>query len=183
MKTVAIFGGSFNPPHLAHVLAVTAVRSTEDVDEILVVPTYQHPFAKPLAPFDDRVELCRLAMEWIPGVSVSRVEEELAGDSRTLRTLEHLRAAHPDWSMRLVLGADILLEAHKWYRFDEVQRIAPPIVLGRAGVDAAGAPRPLLPEISSTHVRQCIAEGRFDEIRNLVPRAVLTRIRERGLYR
>ena len=88
MKTVAIFGGSFNPPHLAHVLAVTAVRSTEDVDEILVVPTYQHPFAKPLAPFDDRVELCRLAMEWIPGVSVSRVEEELAGDFKAWRRAE-----------------------------------------------------------------------------------------------
>ncbi|CAN5289763.1 nicotinate-nucleotide adenylyltransferase [soil metagenome] len=183
MTTVAIFGGSFNPPHLAHVLAVTAVRSTEDVDLVLVVPTYQHPFAKPIAPFSDRIELCRLAMEWIPGVSVSRVEEELAGESRTLRTLEHLRAAHPDWSMRLVMGADILLEAHKWYRFDEVKRLAPPIVLGRAGIDAEGAPRAVLPEISSTYVRQCISEGRERDIASLVPRNVLARIREKGLYR
>jgi nicotinate-nucleotide adenylyltransferase len=183
MTTVAIFGGSFNPPHLAHVLAVTAVRVLEDIDEVVVIPTFRHPFAKPLAPFDERVELCRLAMGWIPGVSISRVEEELPGESRTLYTLEHLRKVHPDWSMRLVMGADILLEAHKWHRFDEVKRIAPPIVLGRIGISAAGAPLPVLPEISSTHVRQCIAEERWSEIEALVPRLVLARIREKGLYR
>ena len=180
---VAIFGGSFNPPHLAHVLAVAAVRTTEDVDAIVVIPTFRHPFAKPLAPFDERVLMCELAMSWIPGVSVSRIEEELPGESRTLHTLEHLQRLHPEWAMRLVMGADILLEAHKWYRFDDVKRLAPPIVLGRAGVHAEGAPRPVLPDISSTHVRQAIEGGRWDEVAHLVPRVVLARIREKGLYR
>ena len=60
--TTAIFGGSFNPPHLAHVLAVTVVRAREEVDRVLVIPTYQHPFAKSLAPYDDRVKMCELAM-------------------------------------------------------------------------------------------------------------------------
>ena len=183
MIRVAIFGGSFNPPHLSHVLAAAAVHSTEDVDRILVVPTFRHPFAKALAPFDDRVAMCELAMGWIPGVSVSRVEEELSGESRTLYTLQHLARLHPDWSMRLVMGADILLEAHKWHRFDEVKKLAPPIVLGRAGFDVEGAPRALLPEISSTHVRQCIADGRIEDVRSLVPRTVLARIEERKLYR
>jgi nicotinate-nucleotide adenylyltransferase len=180
---VAIFGGSFNPPHLAHVLAVACVRSLEDVDRIVVVPTFRHPFAKQLAPFEERLELCRLAMGWIPGVEISRVEEELGGESRTLYTLEHLQRANPTWSMRLVMGADILLEAPKWHRFDDVKKLAPPIVLGRVGVNAPGAPPPVLPEISSTHVRQCLAEGRDAELAALVPRAVLARIRARGLYR
>ncbi len=180
---VAIFGGSFNPPHLAHVLAITCVRSLEDVDRILVVPTFRHPFAKALVPFDERIELCRLAMGWIPGVEISRVEEELGGESRTLYTLEHLQRQNPTWAMRLVMGADILLEAPKWHRFDDVKKLAPPIVLGRAGISAPGAPPAVLPEISSTHVRQCLAEDRVDELVSVVPRAVLARIRERGLYR
>lgn len=180
---VAVFGGSFNPPHLAHVLAVTAVLATHEVDKILVVPTFQHPFAKALAPYDDRVEMCRLAMGWLPKIEVSRVEEELGGESRTLRTVEHLRAQHPDWSLRLVVGADILLEAKKWHGFDQIVALAPLIVLGRAGVGGTVAPEPLLPEISSTEVRTKLAAGKSEELGSLVPREVLAYIRQKGLYR
>ncbi|MGH7437367.1 MAG: nicotinate-nicotinamide nucleotide adenylyltransferase, partial [Polyangiaceae bacterium] len=141
--TVGFFGGSFNPPHVAHVLACTLLLSVEGVDRVLVVPTYQHPFAKALAPFDDRVRMCELAMGWIPGVEVSRVEEALGGESRTLRTIEHLVSAHPGWNLRLVIGADVLAEAPRWYAFDGIAKMAPPIVLGRTG--AAAGPGALLP--------------------------------------
>jgi nicotinate-nucleotide adenylyltransferase len=179
---VAVFGGSFNPPHVAHVLAVALTLSTHDVDRILVVPTFKHPFAKPLAPYDDRVTMCELAMGWLPRVEVSRVEEELGGDSRTLRTLEHLAAAHRDWRLRLVIGADILAESSKWFGFEEIARIAPPIVLGRAGVGRNDAPPPLLPDVSSTEIRTKLAAGATDQLVSLVPRAVLAHIAERGLY-
>src|SRR5580692_5169959 len=131
MRVVAVFGGSFNPPHLGHVLATAYVLSMFEVDEVLVVPTYRHPFAKTLAPYEDRVLMCRLAMAWMPNVEVSRVEEEIGGDGRTLVTLEHLASAHPDWKMRLLIGADLLTEAPRWYRFDAVSALAPPLVLGR----------------------------------------------------
>ncbi len=185
---VAVFGGSFNPPHVSHVLACASVLSTTDVERILVVPTYLHPFAKALASYEDRVAMCELAMGWIPGVEVSRVEEALGGESRTLRTLQHLVGEHPDWQLRLVIGADILLESSKWFGFDQIRELAPPIVLGRAGIhghggqDGGGAPRPLLPEISSTQVRTMIAEGRHDDLAPLVPRRVLDYVFERGLY-
>jgi nicotinate-nucleotide adenylyltransferase len=181
-EAVAIFGGSFNPPHLAHVLAVTAVLSTTDVARVVVVPAYQHPFAKALAPYEDRVTMCELAMGWLPRVEISRVEEELGGESRTLRTLEHLKKVHPSWQLRLIMGADVLLESHKWYRFDEVCALAPPLVIGRAGVEHAQAPAPVLPAISSTDVRARLAAGKFDELSPIVPRAVLAHIRARGLY-
>jgi nicotinate-nucleotide adenylyltransferase len=180
---VGVFGGSFNPPHLAHVLAVTTVLATSDVDRVLVVPAFQHPFAKSLAPYDDRVTMCKLAMGWLPRVEVSRVEEELGGESRTLRTLEHLKRANPTWALRLVMGADLLLEAPKWYRFDDVSKVAPPLVLGRVGVEHAGAPPPVLPAISSTDVRARLAAGELDALGAIVPRAVLAHIRARGLYR
>jgi nicotinate-nucleotide adenylyltransferase len=177
-----VFGGSFNPPHLAHVLAVTVVLSRFDVERILVVPTHQHPFAKSLAPYDDRVAMCELAMGWLPRVEVSRVEEELGGESFTLRTIEHLRAKHPTYDLRFVMGADLVTESAKWHRWDRVTELAPPIVLGRAGVSYPGAPAAVLPEISSTEVRSMIAAERWSELEVLVPRKVLAHVRSRGLY-
>jgi len=181
-ERVAIYGGSFNPPHLAHVLAATVVLATEEIDRIVVIPTFQHPFAKALAPFEDRVTMCELAMGWLPKVEISRVEEELGGESRTLRTIEHLRGAKPTWSMRLLMGADLLVESPKWFGFDRIAAIAPPLVLGRVGVEIAGAPPPVLPSISSTDVRAKIAAKEWDELAALVPRAVLAHVRARGLY-
>jgi nicotinate-nucleotide adenylyltransferase len=179
---VAIFGGSFNPPHVAHVLACALVLGVEDVERVLVVPAFQHPFAKALAPFEDRVAMCRAAFASLPAVDVSRVEEELGGESRTLRTLEHLAKDHPDWAMRLVVGADILGEAPRWFGFDAITKIAPLLVLGRAGFDAPGAGPALLPEVSSTRVREAIARGAWSEAGQLVPRAVLAHVRAKGLY-
>jgi nicotinate-nucleotide adenylyltransferase len=185
---VAIFGGSFNPPHVAHVLAVAWVLATQAVDRVVVVPTFQHPFAKALAPYDARVAMCELAMGWLGAsgtcpVVVSRVEEELGGESRTLRTLEHLAKVNPDWSMRLVMGADIILEADKWFRFDRVQELAPPLVLGRVGFRATGAPGAVLPEVSSTDVRAKIAAGDWAALEALVPLRVLEYVKANALYR
>jgi nicotinate-nucleotide adenylyltransferase len=179
---VAVFGGSFNPPHLAHLLAVTVVLARFDVARVLVVPTYQHPFAKALAPYEDRVRMCELAMGFLPGVEISRVEEQLGGESRTLRTIEHLHAQHPEWSLRFVMGADLVLESSKWFGFEKIAALAPPIVLGRVGVTYDGAPPAVLPAISSTEVRTMIGAGRWEELEPLVPRRVLEHARAQGLY-
>jgi nicotinate-nucleotide adenylyltransferase len=180
---VAIFGGSFNPPHIAHVLAAVYILSTEPIDEVLVVPVYKHPFSKELASFDDRLDMCRQAFEWIPRVFVSAVERDLDGESLTLRTLEHLAVLHPDWSMRLLIGADVVNDLPKWHRFDRIAEIAPPVILGRAGVNAEGAPEAILPRASSTEVREALAQGDTERLEKLVPRNVLSLIAERGLYR
>jgi nicotinate-nucleotide adenylyltransferase len=181
--TIAIFGGSFNPPHVAHLLAVTVVLARFEIDRLLVVPTYQHPFAKSLVPYEDRVKMCELAMGWLPRVEVSRVEETLGGESRTLRTIEHLKKEHPNEPLRLVMGADIVVESNKWFGFDRIVELAPPIVLGRVGVSYDGAPPPILPAISSTDVRKKIAEGRFGELEEYLPKDVLAYVKSHGLYR
>jgi nicotinate-nucleotide adenylyltransferase len=179
---VVVFGGSFNPPHVAHLMAAVYVLATAPVDDVLVVPVYRHPFSKELAPFEDRLEMCRLAFSWIPRVTVSAVERELGGESLTLRTLEHLAVAHPDWSMRLLIGADVLPDLPKWHRFDRIAEIAPPIVVGRAGVTAEGAPEPVLPRVSSTEVREAIAGNDEERAARLVPSNVLAYARAHGLY-
>jgi nicotinate-nucleotide adenylyltransferase len=185
VKTVAIFGGSFNPPHVAHQMACLWVLATQSVDEVWLIPTWRHAFEKQLAPFADRLAMCRLAAAPLgPRVQVSTIEEELAGEhSRTLVTLEALSARHPDVAWRLVIGADILPERGKWYRWEEVERLAPPIVLGRQGYVAPPELGELveLPAISSTLVRARVGAG--ESIASLVPREVASYLGERGLYR
>jgi len=186
MATAAVFGGSFNPPHVAHVLAAAYAVSTADVDRVLCVPVLKHAFDKELEPFEHRAAMCNLALGWIPGVDVSRVEATLGAPSRTLRTLEHLGAEHPDWQFRLLIGSDVLTETHKWFAFDEVRRLAPPLVLARVGFPTAQAPVAVLPDVSSTRVRELLSKREVNsdnELRSLVPRRVLEYIREHELYR
>ncbi len=189
LTRVALFGGSFNPTHVAHALVALYVLETAPVDELWFVPTFRHAFGKDLAPFDDRVAMCELAAAALgPRVSVSRVEEEVAKatgrESRTLFLLEHLARVRPDVSPRLVIGADVLHDTAAWHRWDEVCRRAPPIVVGRAGVEpppGAHVSELAMPPVSSTEVRRRLAAG--EDAAGLVSGAVLGYIARRGLYR
>jgi nicotinate-nucleotide adenylyltransferase len=194
MATIAIYGGSFNPPHVAHQMVCLFVLETEALDGLWLLPTFRHPFDKQLAPFDDRVAMCeRMAAPFGGRVAVSRIEEEMAGrpgfvSSRTAETLQALVDAHPGDRFRLVVGADVLAEIDKWYRWDEVVRLAPPLVIGRSGFahPAAGpdGTRSLgleMPEVSSSEVRARLARG--ESAHPLVPRSVMEYIGRRGLYR
>ncbi len=182
-ERVAIFGGSFNPPHVAHVLAAAYVLACTDVDLCLVVPCYRHPFAKTLASFEDRLEMCRRAFGDLARVQISNVEEELGGESKTVRTLEYLQERHPHWRMRLVVGADVVHEMDRWTAPERVRELAPPFVLGRLGVASPpgyeDAPL-VLPEVSSTAIRAALAVG--EKPAGLLPRRVAEYALERGLY-
>lgn len=180
-RRTAVYGGSFDPPHVGHVLAVAYALSTGEVDEVLVVPCFRHPFAKSLTPFDARVEMVEAAMAPLRWVTVSRVEELLGGESRTLRTVKHLLAEEPDRKLRLLIGADILADAPKWHGFDEVVALAPLLVLGRVGFLRDDAPIPVLPDVSSTKVRAAVPAGQ--DLGALVPARVLEIIRRDGLYK
>ncbi len=189
MATIGLFGGSFNPLHIAHQMVALYVLETCSVDELWMMPTYRHAFAKELVAFDDRVRMCELASQALgPRAKVSRIEEELAAGqpathvNRTLDTLQALHARHPELSFRLIVGADLLAESHKWYRWDDICALAPPIVVGRSGGRSGHGDLDVeMPAISSTQVRERIARG--DSVAALVPRGVLRYIGERGLYK
>jgi nicotinate-nucleotide adenylyltransferase len=182
-RSVAILGGSFNPPHVAHLMAAYWTLATQDVREVWLLPSYRHPFGKELAPFEDRVRMCELAVRGVRGVAVCTAERELAADphvGKTARTLEHLVAKHPDTDFALVIGADILPDTPRWWRWDRVQALARLIVVGREGFPPVpGAPT--FPAISSTEIRARLARG--DDVSGLVPRKVREYVAEKGLYR
>ena len=183
MTTVAIFGGSFNPPHLAHVLAAAFVLAMEDaVDELWVVPCFQHPFCKNLASFEDRLAMSQLAFSWLPRVVVSTVERDLGGESRTIRTIRHLQQLDPQRKMRLVIGTDVVLDAPRWDSFDEIERLAPPIVLARQGFSHTTASQSVFPSVSSTQIRRALQLGDLDRVRAWVPPLVVRYMLDRSLY-
>ena len=181
---IALFGGSFDPPHLGHLLVVAHVLATEPVDELWMVPVFEHPFGKRLhASFDARLRLCEAALASVPlpRARVSRAEEELKGEGRTVDLLEHLHARFPNDRLALVLGSDLLADKPQWRRFDRIEELARIIVLQRGGFAAQQAAGVILPQVSSTQVRSLLASG--GDASGLVPRAVLERVAAEGLYR
>jgi nicotinate-nucleotide adenylyltransferase len=179
---IAIFGGSFNPPHVSHQLACAYVLATARprVEKLWMVPTWKHPFDKQLAPFADRVAMCERATAPFGGrVEVSRIEEELGGESYTLTTVKALYARHPEVELAVVIGADLVSERQRWHGWTELARLVEFIVVGRSGsqpVDGAVA----LPAVSSTEVRARL--GRGQSVEGWVAADVIDYIRARGLY-
>ncbi len=183
---VALLGGSFNPPHVAHLMAAYWILATQGVDEVWLLPAFRHPFGKSLAAFPDRVRMCQLAISDLDHdrVRVCPDEAELASDplvGKTARTLEHLAAKYPGTRFALVVGSDILGETAKWYRWDRVQELARIMVVGREGHPEGAGDAPLLPPISSTLVRERLERG--EPVSDVVPRRVLEYIAAAGLYR
>jgi nicotinate-nucleotide adenylyltransferase len=176
---LAVYGGSFDPPHVAHTLVCAYVLSTQRVDRVLVLPAARHPFDKPLTPFEHRVRMCELAFRDLRRVEICTVAAELPGPGYTLHILEELKRRYPDAQLRLVVGSDILSETRAWHRFDLVERLAPLIVIERAGHES-GHGAFVLPDVSSSEARRSLRAGESTEGR-LDPH-VEAYARAHGLY-
>jgi nicotinate-nucleotide adenylyltransferase len=178
---VALLGGSFNPPHVGHLLAAHYVRATQGVDEVWLMPTFLHPFGKVTAPFEHRVRMCELLCQDTSGwMKTSRVESEVGKGGRTVDTLEFLLARYPGYRFTLTIGSDILKDLPHWKDFDRIQRMARVVVLHRAGYPADEAVGPPLALVSSTVIRDRLARGELPS--DLVPGTVLAYAREHHLF-
>ena len=183
MPEIALFGGSFDPPHVGHLLAAAYVLATEPVDELWLVPVFAHPFGKQFqGSYPHRLELCERLAQSLSRTRVSRAEEE-SGQARTVDLLEYLHGKHPALRWALVLGTDLNAERPQWKNFDRIAELARIITVQRAGYPEARGPRleAVLPEISSTQVRALLKSGA--DVSHLVPRAVLETIEAAGTYR
>ena len=199
MKQIGIYGGTFDPPHVGHVRAVQYALCALKLDELLVIPAGTSPgkdgqAAKVTAA--QRLEMTRIAMGEIPGVTVLDTELRRDGISYTADTLDELRSQYPDAELVLLLGADKFLSFTEWYRAAEILQNASLAVLSRGEypkarevlaqaekLEATGAKVTLLEnpvtEISSTDVRRLLVFGCAEEF---VPPKVLAWILGNGLY-
>lgn len=116
---IAIYGGSFDPPHLGHVEAAQIVIEELHPDRFLLIPANISPFKREQAASptpEGRMELCRLAFAGLPGLEVSDIEIRRGGKSYTADTVEELRGQYPEDELLLVVGSDVLEDFAHWYK-------------------------------------------------------------------
>ncbi len=188
-----ILGGTFNPPHLAHLIVAQAVHEALELDQVLLVPTARHPFkGDSAASPKDRAAMTELAVAGDPTLVADRIEVARGGTSYTVDTLRALREREPKTAWHLVIGRDILAELADWREVETLPELAEIVVTTR-GPHAIDSPAPRLPfggdctfvpvpslEISSTEIRRRVAAGQ--SIRYWVPAGVEAYIREHELY-
>ncbi len=186
---IGLFGGSFDPVHVGHLLMARDALEELALDRLLLVPAGVNPHrldAAPRAPAWARLEMLRAAVADDPALEVDPLELEREGPSYSIDTVETLQSRWPGSEIFLLLGEDNLPKLPAWHRFDELCHRVHFVCFGRRFEGALPGNLPPLHrlarriDISSTEVRARIAERL--PIRYLVPEAVHRLIYTHGLY-
>jgi nicotinate-nucleotide adenylyltransferase len=185
-----VFGGTFDPPHVGHLVTAVNVRHALALDVVLLVVAgrpWQKEGTRVLSGAEDRLALVEAAVRGVPGLRASDLEVRRDAPSYTADTLAAIRAAEPDAELFTILGEDAAAGLPTWERWQEVVRSSHLVVVDRPGVLA---PLPEGPswlrvevphlEVSSTDLRARVVDGR--PLDYLLPSAVIDLIRSSGLY-
>ena len=160
---VAVYGGSFNPPHVAHAMVASWLVWSGEVDQVWFVPVYQHAFekvhGKKLVPYETRVRWCELmAKELGASFRTSRIESTLPTPSYSVDTLRALKHQFPEGEFRLVVGADVVSQLPQWKEWEQIESMFSPIIVGRVGYEGHRA-KMVFPDVSSTSIRDAVKTG------------------------
>ncbi|MBP9127327.1 MAG: nicotinate (nicotinamide) nucleotide adenylyltransferase [Elusimicrobia bacterium] len=181
------FGGSFDPVQAGHIALARAALKERGLKRVYLVPAGCSPFKEegPRASGRDRIRLIRAAIRGVPGLCVAKWELGRAGPSFTYQTLRSLHRRFPHRRWELVMGQDAWASFTRWRRWRELAKRCPLVVGRRPGTAGRGGPsafflRSKLPLVSSTRVREALAQGK--SVRRWVPSAVALEMKRRGLY-
>jgi len=188
MRSIGLFGGSFDPVHHGHLIVARVAAEVLGLHELRFVPAREQPFKRGQhgAPAAERAVMLELAVAGSPGLAVERIELEREGPSYTVDTLEALRAQAPDSAFTLLLGADAAAELGAWHRAGELPGLARIVVFARPGTSipasaliAASIAVPAI-DISATEIRRRARAGA--PVRYWVPDAVAEYMARHRLY-
>ena len=190
---VGVFGGTFDPPHVGHVLTAGDACETLGLDKLIFVPAAGQPFkvnAPAMAPPRDRLEMVRLAIADDPRFEVSDIEIERGGLSYTVETLEALALSKPGAKLFLIIGIDALDSFERWRSPERIRELATIAVLSRRDKSLAekeGGDGSVIQvssrriDVSSTEIRRRLKEGK--PITAFVAESVERYIATANLYR
>jgi nicotinate-nucleotide adenylyltransferase len=188
---IGVFGGTFDPIHVGHLVAAANVRHALALERVLLVVAnepWQKSGQRAITPAPERLAMVAASVSGHEALYADDREIRRGGPSYTADTLAELTAAHRDAELFLVLGSDAVKGLDTWERIEEVRRLATLVVVNRAGMQAPFVDPswrvehvdiPNL-EISSTQLRARARDGRPLDF--LVPEAAVRLVRERGLY-
>ena len=130
-KKVGIYGGSFDPIHLGHLITARSVKEIRNLSEIIFVPTYKSPLKLNIeaASTEDRFMMTKLAVEKYSGFSVSNYEIDKDEISYTINTIKYFKEKYDN--LELIIGYDNFLIFHKWYRWEEILDLVDIVILKR----------------------------------------------------
>jgi nicotinate-nucleotide adenylyltransferase len=191
-ERLGIFGGTFDPPHVGHLVTAVNVRHELRLDRVLLVVNdqpWQKLGTRDITPAEDRFAMVAAAVGKVEGLEASRIELDRGGMSYTADTLAQLRGEDPARELFVILGTDAARGLPTWERADEVRAMASIVVVERPGSDEGEPPpgwawtRVEVPrlEVSSTDLRARVADGR--PLDYLLSPEVIETIQDRGLYR
>jgi nicotinate-nucleotide adenylyltransferase len=194
---IGLLGGTFNPPHIGHLVCATHALAGLELDRVLLVPVHEPPHKPAEADpgVENRVELCRRAVAGNEQLDVSLVDAEVPGPSFTVDTLSRLHDRCPGDQLTFIVGGDMAFSLPTWREPEAILELAELGVAEREGVRRADIAERLsdlgtdnvrffhMPrlDISSSQIRRMVADG--GPIRYLVPDAVAAYIEREGLYR
>ncbi len=170
---VAIFGGSFDPPHFAHIEVLKYLIAQNKFDEVWVIPSKKNPLKPTQSRYSDRIKMCQLAFEEInPSIKIIEEEKELTGF--TIDLIQHLKKKFPEHHFTFLGGSDLQQEMQQWKDHEELKK----------QIQFEFFPRPPqpspFPNISSTEIRQSVKKQL--PIDHFVLKAVAEYIRQHHLY-
>jgi nicotinate-nucleotide adenylyltransferase len=190
-QRIGVFGGTFDPIHVGHLVAAVNVRHNLELDRLLMVVAnvpWKKVDARPITPAEDRLALVEAAVGGVPGLEASRLEIDRGGPSYTADTLEQVAHEWPGAELFCVIGADVADELATWDRSERIAELATLAVVNRPGTPERGGPpgwrtvQVVVPalEVSSTDLRARAADGR--PLDYLIPDAAVACMRRRNLY-
>ena len=170
---IALFGGTFNPPHKGHAQIVAHLLE-KGFNQIWIIPCWRHPMNKDCLPFWDRFHLCRLAFGKMASVRIKDIERRLHSDhSWTIDTVRYLCKKYPQHQFTLVLGQDNYEQRQKWKNFNEIERLISLYTVPRG-------PASFIEDVASQEIRKKMANGQ--DVRALIPEKVSFYCRRRGYF-
>ena len=198
---IGVFGGTFDPVHLGHLIIAEQCREQAQLEQVWFVPAARppHKSGQELSPFDRRSDMLQLAIAGQPAFRVEEIEKDRPGPSYTADTLAELRRMHPAIELYLILGSDCLPDLPGWHDPPRIVAQAKLLVTERPGfpmwpaeklraaihlpdearLELQIVPMPLI-EIASRDLRRRVAEGR--SIRYMVPHAVAAYVADKKMY-
>lgn len=190
MRRIGLYGGSFNPVHMGHVLVAQAALEELGLERVIFIPASQSPF-KPdqaLAPARVRLQMLRLALAGRSEFEVDPLEIERGGVSYTIDTVRQFTERLPDARFYYLIGADHVSQLPRWRDSADLARLLEFVVVGRPGEPAAELPGPFQGQalrgfpigLSASQIRERVSRGQPVDI--LVGAAVSEVIRNNRLY-
>lgn len=188
---IGIFGGSFDPIHLGHLILVEQCRDQAQLDRVLLIPAPRppHKINKAEASFDQRLDMLKIAIRGNPHLHIDTCERDRPGLSYTVDTLRYLHEREPGNEWFLILGGDSVRDFDTWREPEEIANLAALLIVDRPGTEGVQPPNycryqritsPLI-DISSTDIRARVKAKR--SIRYFMPASVAEYIETHSLYR